>query len=128
MKKAASLILALVMCLSLCACGNSRVKKNAATAPNLDLTAYYSMCLENEAKAKAEFHGNIYRYTGKVFQINSNYCVVEQYTKKFGRKTIYVYLDSEDLIKLSKGEKYTFAGEFKHRSLTPSLSGAVIAE
>ena len=129
MKKALPLLLALVLCLSLCACGRSSVKQKASTAPYLDLTTYFLTENENEAKAEAEYDGNIYRYTGIVVEIDSDYCAVGYYNMS-GEPVyqMYVHLAKEDLVMLSTGETYTFAGEFESNVLLPDLRNAVIVE
>lgn len=126
MKKALSLIFALLLCMSLCACSSrNRVKKQVSSAPYISLLSYRIMREENEAKAEAEYNGNIYRYTGIITEINSTYCVAGTYE---GSYEIYIYLEQEDLVKLNKGESYTFAGVFESTVLTPNLNDAILID
>ena len=127
MKKAFSLMLVFVLCFGLCACGRGEVKRNASTAPYLDFNAYISDYRQNAAKAETEYEGKIFRYKGTVYEIGTESCLVSHYS---GATTIAleVCLAKEDLIKLTLGETYTFAGKFKHSFFTPYLTDAVIVE
>ena len=125
MKKILSFTLALVLCLSLSACGGNNVEKQADSAPILNLQTYRDMREENEAKADAEYDGNIYRYTGIITEVNSTYCVAGTYE---GSYEIDIYLEQDDLLKLNTGEMYTFAGVFESEALVPNLNDAILLD
>lgn len=63
----------------------------------------------------------MFRYTGAVYEINDGYCIVE------GVRYMQVFLE-EDLVKLNKGEVYTFVGVFKHAALIPDMRNAILLE
>ena len=39
-----------------------------------------------------------------------------------------VYLEEEDLVKLNKGDIYTFVGVFEHTVLTPNMRNAIVLD
>ena len=123
MKKFIAIVLVAVMCLSFSGCDSrDKIRKQADTAPVLSIQTYADMLDENEARAKAEFDGKIYSYTGEVYDIGDGYCNVK------GARYIDVYLAEEDLVKLNKGETYTFVGVFEHEVICPNLKDAIVLD
>lgn len=119
MKKALSLLLAFVMCLSLCACGGGNDKENNDTSTNdstreksiskdemmqcaVEIDDYKSAMQENKARAEATYIGNVYYITGKVSNIESDHIDVGDFT---------VYLPREDIMQVSKGQQIKVVGK-----------------
>ena len=123
MKKIIALALVIVMCLSFSGCDSrDKIRKQADTAPVLSIQTYADMLEENEARAVAEFDGNVYSYTAEVYEISDVYCYVK------GARYMHVYLAEEDLVKLNKGETYTFVGVFEHEAICPNLKNAIVLD
>ena len=109
------------MCLSFSGCDSrDKIRKQAYTAAELPIQTYADLLSENEARAKSEFEGNVYSYTGEVADIHNGFCTVK------GACYIDVYLAEEDLVKLSKGEEYTFVGVFEYDAICPNLKDAIL--
>ena len=100
MKKAISLLLALVLCLSLCACGGGNETPNTTEAPTEttapeatkltkeELLAKASSITNDEAKSALSnpafaksLVGNTYIIYGKVWNIEVDHLVIEIHTK-----------------------------------------------
>ncbi len=123
MKKIIAIVLFAVICLSFSGCDSrDKIRKQADTAPELSIQTYADLLSENEARAKAEFDGKVYSYTGEVYDIGNGYCNVK------GACYIDVYLEEEDLVKLNKGEEYTFVGVFEHEAICPNLKDAIVLD
>lgn len=121
MKKAISLLLALVMCLSLCACGGGSNAPDTTDAPTettepeevkmskeemlniaVEIDDYRTEMKDNIARAEAKYVGNVYYITGHVSDISNDHLNVGDFT---------VYLPKEDIIKFSTGQKITVVGK-----------------
>lgn len=135
MKKAISLILALVMCLSLCACGDSKnlEKADATTATNatttaamtkdeminaaaaLDCAAILSDYENNPINAKENHTGKVFSFDGYVEEITSTSAtIIPMVTPhKYGTASVALYLtlDADDIKKLSTNSVLTFVGQ-----------------
>lgn len=127
MKKAISLLLALVMCLSLCACGSGNDTPETTEAPTettapeetvmskeemLSIaTNHYSYPLsaeisENIAKANATYLNQTVSIMGvSISEINLDHVVVKQ-----GYTQYNIYLPSEELAELNKGDYVRVVG------------------
>ena len=110
MKKAISLILVLMMCLSLCACGKSR-SAMLNEAKTLNWSAAHKVLRSNGAKFDLEYAGKAWKYTGTVLRVYSSYCDMasEKYNGSFVN-TLTVCMDTEDLAKISPGNMITVVG------------------
>ena len=127
MKKTISLLLALVMCLSLCACGggNSDTPDTSNTAETtapevktmtkeemleqavtVDKTTIQNDTIENIVKAKSMYCNAVLLLEGNVSEIKQDHIV-------FGNSdfSIDVYLPEEDLINLRSGQKIVVVGQ-----------------
>ena len=139
MKKAISLLMVLVVCLSLCACGGGTDDHEATetptetTAPEVakltkdELLAKASSITNDEAKSALSnpafansLVGNTYIIYGKVWNIEVDHLVIEIHTEdENGNKytyggdslQIHAYIPNEDLIKASLGSMVTVVGE-----------------
>lgn len=128
MKKIISLCVVVVLCL-LCACNTrNNIRDQASSAPYLDLTNFFVMQQENQAKAASEFDGNVYRYTGTVVYIGHNYCTLGIYSSGDWLYQMDVYLAEEDLVQLINYETYTFVGEFNSSVIRPALKKAILVD
>ena len=95
MRKALSLILALVLCLSLCACGEMKMTKEAMLSEAEsgvyadEITADIAC---NFARAK-NYEGKVYNLVGHILSIEENYCVIAA-AQVDGDKTDNVHRDN----------------------------------
>lgn len=128
MKKSLILIsLAMVAALALClvGCGNgtstssasssSQSKVDINTAAELDADAFFDMKRENEAKAKTEYDGKTFKVTGRISDISTDHISID--TKQVGGKwgnPFHVYLPTEEIAKLNKGDSITVAGVLEY--------------
>ena len=78
MKKIIALILTLVMCLSLCSCGQSK-EKMLETARLFDAVKFVSEADENLVNAQEKYENNVFRFRGFVDEIKEDYCVLTFY-------------------------------------------------
>lgn len=126
MKKALSILLVLVMCLSLGACGGSNdAPKTEAptetTAPEetvmskdemlasavpLEMYEINNASVENIAKAKMDYCNKILQVNGQITQITEEYIVISS-----GDYAIDVYLPLEELITLTLYQQVIIVGE-----------------
>ena len=132
MKKSIAMLLALVMCLSLCACsGGSETPKateeatkatEAPTEPTMskeDMLAAAEVVTpsqitqdtnSNIAKAKQLYCGKVLEVTGRVAAVKEDYVEIGVDSKANGT-VIDVYLPLEELVLLASGQKVTIVGK-----------------
>ena len=80
-------------------------------AIDLDWETATSVKLSNEVKFKNEYVGKTYKYTAKVYEIDSQYCQVTNETYMgLPSNSIRVYMDSKELGQISKGSTITVVG------------------
>ena len=127
MKKAFALLLVAVMCFSLVACGKSK-ESMMEEAIVLDWTSVHATMLDNEARAKQDYDKKVVTWTATVFRINEKFAEMAVETSNgMPLNDIDVYLDSEDLAKLNKGETVTVVGILHLGSFT-SIKDAYLVE
>lgn len=140
MKKVVSLILALVMCLSLCACGSDEGKDNtnntgknpeATTMSKEDMLAAAEVVTpsqitqdtnSNIAKAKQLYCGKVLEVTGVVAAVKENYVEIGVDTSVAGA-VIDVYLPTEELLLLESRQKVTIVGKTNDVTSETTSSG-----
>lgn len=140
MKKLLSLILALVMCLSLCACGSDKGKDNtnntgknpeATTMSKEDMLAAAEVVTpsqitqdtnSNIAKAKQLYCGKVLEVTGVVAAVKENYVEIGVDTSVAGA-VIDVYLPTEELLLLESRQKVTIVGKTNDVTSETTSSG-----
>ena len=126
MKKIISLILVAVMCLTFASCsafdGRKKVREQADTAPVFLMVDYAQMFENNEVRAKKEYEGKVFKFTGEVYGVKERYCFIN------GIKYMQVFLEKEDLLKLNKGQEYTFVGVFEQTPFYPTLKDAILLD
>lgn len=123
MKKAIALVLALVMCLSLAACGggNGKNKKMSkeeivSAATPCDFGEIYNECQSNSVAASEEYGGQIYKVTGYVSEIKPDYIVVVPLNSPFTSTDsvqlmeVKAYLSVDDIKSVYKYEVINIAG------------------
>jgi len=117
MKRALSLILALILCLSLCACGGGvrdiegkmTKEEMLAAAQSFDTNKFNDDCNNNIVQAKEKYIGNIYRRTVLVTEIQEDGCYAGN---------MFVPLDKEDIVKLTVGKSIDIVfkiGDIEHK-------------
>lgn len=129
MKKALSLLLALVLCLSLCACGGNESTDIPAdtnstadavmtkeemleNAQNLNYFDFEKNVTENMVRAEEMYVGNIFKMAGFVTEINDNGCVLSCLnTSNYLSGYIHVPLTRKELMNLNVNERIVVVGE-----------------
>ena len=94
MKRAISLILAFVLCLSLCACGKNPTIEELQEMPRL--SGNETSVRQNPVKAKEERVGKVQNGGGRVAEITSEYVIFESSNGDIQR----VYLPEEEISQL----------------------------
>ena len=90
---------------------NTYKQKMLNEAIDLDWKTVTSVKLSNEVKFKNEYVGKTYKYTAKVYEIDSRYCQVANETYMgLPANSIKVFMASEDLAKISKYSTITVVG------------------
>ena len=113
MKKALSLILALVICLSLCACVTEETV-DIKSVPTLNIDIAGGEIRSNIARNKDTYHGNFYKIEGDVWDISSSYIEI---VSGFYNWHLKVYFkNKEDIVSLNKGDTITVVGKFEVRN------------
>jgi len=115
MKKGIALLLALAICLSLCACGGTSAQtmtmdEMLAVAEEADAVQIYKDCSDNLARVKESYCGKVVTITGGVKRIGEDYLIIgtpDEYT----RFSAVVYLPTEDLISIESRQKITVVGK-----------------
>lgn len=112
MKKTISLLLALVLCLSVCACGGEDNKENNRSVPTqeellasvetFNLTKFREDCNDNLLRAKDTYIGKVYKISGFVSEIKEDCCVFDS--------DIVVPLSKDVLMSLSIGDCISVVG------------------
>ena len=97
-------------------------------AEELDLEAFHEMDSENEAKAKQEYDGKIFRCTAIIGDINPTYVRVGQVILGQFCNTLCVELSEDELASLSKEQEITVCGKFQYVQVESRLVDAFIVE
>lgn len=104
-------------------------EKFISEAVVLDLKAAKNLKSSNEVKFKNEYIGKIYKYTGKVYEINERYCTMSNETYMgLPSNSIDIYLSPEELAELSKYSIITVVGTFSSYFARGSIGNAFILE
>lgn len=120
MKKKVIFILLIVVAVIVGISFNNKkdIPKMIKEAEILDLDKVRSIVSDNGAK-KEDYEGKMYIYTGEVSSIEEDYCSLGDNNK------IDVYLDTEILKSLKKGDKITVIGKLYNIDSLPELDNAV---
>lgn len=95
-------------------------------ATDLDWKTASSVKLDNEVKFKNEYVGKTFKYTAKVYNIDTQYCEVANETYLgLPVNSIKIFMDSKDLAKISKHSTITVVGIL---SSSGSLAHAFLIE
>lgn len=122
MKQYIALVLALVMCLSLCACdGGSGTSTDKTTitkedmlsnAKSFDYSTFSHIAEENILRAEETYVGNIYEISGFVGNINDDSCTLRVLSSSGSLEGyINVPLSRDELMILNTNERITVVGE-----------------
>ena len=121
MKKAISLMLAIVLCLGLYACGGKNSKSPQmskedmlAAAEVVTPSQITSDVNSNIAKAKQLYCEKVLEVTGRVASVKEDYVEVGVDSTTTGT-VIDVYLPMEELVLLASGQKITIVAKNKRR-------------
>ena len=109
MKKVLALILALVLVLSLVACGGSGKSKEEmlADAQTLAVNSFFDEIIDNTARAQNNYENGTYLIWGHIDDIKSNYCVMSTYSSLCSFK---VYLPKDELLELNRDDVIEVVG------------------
>lgn len=111
MKKALSLLLALVLCLSLCACGEGTQsgEKTESTTPSAESISVATLFedVTNEAKCTLNI-GKQVTVLGQIQEISANYCKIKLVSHP--DKSVHIRLPIERLAELSVGNFIAVTG------------------
>lgn len=113
MKKALSLILALVLCVTLCAC-TTKDKVDIESAPTLNIDIAGGEIRNNIARSKDTYHGKFYKIEGYIWDISSDHIEIVSGIYTWHLKVYFK--NKEDIISLNQGDTVTVAGEFQVRN------------
>ena len=119
MKKALSLILALVLCLSLCACGEKDTTSNEdilKKAVAIDLNAIGMAFENNKVNAQDTYYNKYYTIVGSVSKIESDEVIINPINAVFGKKfstvsQCNVKLPIDEIKKLSTSDVIKVCGK-----------------
>lgn len=119
MKKALSLILALVLCLSLCACGEKDTTSNEDVlkkAVAIDLNAIGMAFENNKVNAQDTYYNKYYTIVGSVSKIESDEVIINPISAVFGQKfsaasRCNVKLPIDEIKKLSTSDVIKVCGK-----------------
>ena len=125
-KHSVLIILAMVaaLALTLVGCGgnssnsvssSSESKVDVNLATEFDAEDFFKTQSENEAKAKSEYDGNVYKVSGVITEIHTDYIIID--TVKIANKSggpLEVHMSTDEIAKLSKGDSIVVIGVFKY--------------
>ena len=123
--------------LGLAACGSSDTKPETQElsheemleqAEELDLEAFHRMENQNEARAKKEYDGKLFRCTAYVGDISPTYVRIGQVILGTFCNTLCVELSEDELVSLSKEQEITVCGRFQYIQVESRLVNAFIVE
>lgn len=126
MKKALSLLLALVMCLSLCACSsdaqpqdNGGLTKETmmSEAKMFNITEFRDTYAENALRAEEAYVGHTYMFTAFVDEVSTENCILKFYNdaNKVSKNTEFINapLSKDELRNLNAGERIQIVGSIE---------------
>ena len=113
MKRTIAFILAFVMCLSLCACGNSNDTSESqlskeeliANAITVDTYTLQNAFYENGVKAKQDYCNKPIIVSGTAIRVEDNYVIMCD-----SQVCVYVYLSVDDLVKIKTQTNISVVG------------------
>lgn len=148
MKKLIALLLALVLCLSLCACGGGnsdtpntpgtndivtpqevRMTKEEMLANAVEIDDYEEEFESNKLRAEEKYIGNNYLVVGNIVSIESTHIEIKSIvnnTESLG--IISVSLPEEDIMKLTTGQRVQVLGHFEAFTEEEMVVGTTIPQ
>ncbi len=117
MKKYSMLLLVVLLCFLLCACGSNNTSSTDPTdilenAVLIDSIEFYEEADKNIVKVKEEYNGKAVLFKDKVIEIKDNYIIVG-----LGNTRIKVYLSKEDIINVTNDQYVIVAGKINNIDL-----------
>lgn len=109
--------------LGLAACGGTDASQGAGElsqeemleqAEEFDAAAFSDLREENEAKAKQEYEGKIFRRTGYVESIKTDYIILSDYIYGGYYYPLVVELSEDEIANLSSEQEITVCGTFEY--------------
>lgn len=109
MKKIIALLLASLLCFSICACGGDEKlteEELLKTAVSTDIQTLQTAAYENKLKAKEDYCNKSIIISGTVLSVEEDYVVLHDSSKVF----LDAYLSVDDLTSISSGDRITVVG------------------
>lgn len=115
----------------LAACGDNQSQKLSQEemleqAEDFDYEAYMEMQEENEARAKQEYDGKVFRRTGYVDEITADYIILSEYIHGGYCNPLIIELPEDVIAELSSEQEITVCGTFQYKE-SPNISRLVNA-
>ena len=128
MRKTIALLLALVMCLTLCACTPSK-EKMLEEAITISFNSVWNEYLDNAASATAKYDGKTVLWKATVYEIGESYVEMAESTYQgLPLNSVSVHFkDSNDLMNLSRLDVITVVGTLRLHSFS-KIENAYIVE
>ncbi len=124
MKKVLALFITIILCFSLCACGeDKKITKEEliSTAISTDIMTLQNAVYENRLKAKEDYCNKPILVSGKAMLINEDHVTICE-----SQICLDAYLPVEDLIKISSGDTITVVGIIRDiQDIEINLGGAM---
>ena len=131
-KKILSMLIILVLALSLCACGKSSdefdKEEYIANAKTVDVEELCDAVMENAAKAEMTYGGNQYKMTLTPEDIEENRFRCWYFPSNGGSRSLFVYMETEDLAKLEVESEVTIVGTVEITGDFLQINNAFIVE
>lgn len=97
-----------------------------ASATEFDAEAFYDVQDENEAKAKQEYDGKVFRRTGYVDEITTDYIILTDFIYGGYYNPLIIELPEDVIAGLSREQEITVCGTFQYEE-DPNISHLVDA-
>lgn len=110
MKKTVALILALMMCLSLCACGGPSREEMLEQAVKLDLAELLETMTANAERAKKEYNDKVFKLSNVHAKLSGGSLEVGYYVPGFNSLYIEIKLSEDEMLMISNGERISVVG------------------
>ncbi len=137
MKKVISLLLVLACCLSLCACGEKNdttqndtdsISDSIASASFLDLDLMYNTIQTNQAQAKMQYDGKMFKVKVTVMNIGTNNFTYSFKNYRGETKNFDIFMPTEVLATLSNGSHIIVFGELVLNGSSANLQDAIVVD
>lgn len=109
-KKVIGILMCGIIILLLTGCGRMSKDEMLKSAEILEINELRNEMTENLSRAKSEYNNKVYKCTDYVYSIENDYIYL-------GPDNIKVYLSTEEMNKLSRGQKISIVGKLENLNL-----------